>query len=174
MLPFSFAESRKVNFISVFSYICLAASGLLLGILLALFGRADSGELIRRSVTVRPNVIMLFARSLLPLFITYLAVNRNNRLIVCLCVFCKCFLLAFSICAVRFAFPQAGWLVQLLLLWVNCLSFGIYHWVWFRYLVLHASSKPVDYAFCGFLLLISFFIDFIFVCPFTAMLFTKM
>ena len=166
--------NRKFSFILVGAYLCFVFLAGACGIWLAYMSRGSYILLARQLPSTDANILMLIMRSLIPLGLTYLLIQLRCRHGIVALMFIKTALLLFACSAFYLAYPQAGWLILLLMMTPDCVIAGLYHWLWLRCFAFKDSLKRSDLYICfsgiAAVLLFELFI----ISPFTASLFTKM
>lgn len=171
MARFTHEVHRKQTFILLFAYVFVSVCAFSLGALAMQTCRGQVLPLIRSLPSVRPNGAVVAISVLFPLAVTYFAIQWNNRYILWLLLFIKTSMFAFLSYGVFEAFPHSGWLLRVLVLFSDHLSIIACHWLWLRGLVFRDLSGNRELFTCGIVLFLVLTLDFVVICPFTAMLF---
>ena len=152
-------------------YVVVSFVSLLSGFAFLLSGGGRVTQIFRSLPSAGISFLPLLLSVYVPLLVTYVAVRLNSRAIMwLLCCFKTC-LFSYVFWGVRYAYSDAGWLIQLLVLFSNQLSMIIYHCLWLRCLVFKRPTVRMTFIVCFVALLFVLFLDLFIISPFTALLF---
>lgn len=171
MVAFTHETRRSQTFILACIYTIVLVTAFLFGFALLYAEREHAVSIFRLLPATRPNGLILLCSVFFPFLITYVAIKWNKPAVIWLLVFIESSIFSWLCFGVRNAFHEAGWMLQLLLLFSGHLSLVIYHCIWMRCLVFKNLRIPVDLFVSAIVLLLIYFLDLFIVCPFTASLF---
>ena len=142
-------------------------TGLILGIVLSY--RTDFIASLMRGILSEPvSIVGLFAVSLLPYFLTALAVFVSKPGWVPIIAFCKAFCFGFCAAAMDRCFGSTSWLLRFLIMFSDIYTSPVLLWVWFGCGKGEASKGR--FLICGAALLLILAMDYWFISPILAMI----
>ena len=126
-----FLRLRFLNFFRKYAISALACCwilGLILGILISHKVYVDSGYLV--SSFQSRNAITLIMVILLPVLTSVLVTYMGHLWVLPLIAFCKSFSFSYVSCIFLGHFGSAGWLIQFLIMFSNCMLLPLLWWFW--------------------------------------------
>lgn len=127
-VPFSPILRRGSATVLAFTLCC----GFLFGSLFAALSGSFSFSMMRTAMISRVSIVSLFAVMLLPLLFTAYAVWSGRLWLVIPVAFCKAVSFGFLGASVMCVQGNSGWLLRLLFLFSDSLTFPILCWFWVR------------------------------------------
>lgn len=171
MNTFTHEIHRNRTFISACIYALVTAAASVAGFMLLAGSRGRLSLVFRLLPASSTNGAVLFLSVIFPLLLTYLAIRLNRLVLIWMLAFFKSCIFSFFCFGVRASFSEAGWLIQLLVLFSDHFSMIVYHCIWLQCLVFKSCSVRLCLIAGMFLLLLIYLIDLFLICPFTALLF---
>ncbi len=151
---------------SVITLVLSWCGGLLAGTLFAAGADESLLSLMRRALSCRVSIVLLFLAAVLPFLITAYAVCINKYLIL----YAACFLkgLVFSYCAFLIfrAMGDSGWLLQPMFQFTDSVMCTVFCWFSLRCCTIGERLLKRDLMVCIFISALVVIIDFLLVSPF--------
>lgn len=122
-------QPRRVTAI-ILAFAFLA--GLCAGAYAATLAGTNISSLMRTASTTCVSIAGLLPALLLPFLFTAFAVYISQYWLLIPIAFVKAFLFSYLGATVLLLFQDSGWLVQLLLMFADCLSLPVLWWLWLR------------------------------------------
>lgn len=170
MVSFTYEIRRKHTCIlmCIYAVACVAAFGIGFALLVGSRGRLI--PVFRSLPSYNSFGTAVFVSTFIPLLITYVAIKLNSSIVICFLFFVKTCVFSFLCFGVREAYPGAGWLFQLLVLFSYQLSMIVYHCLWIQCLIFKNLAVRTLLITCGIALCLICLFDLFVICPFTASL----
>ncbi len=121
---------KASNFILAFTWL----AGFLCGVLVSLRTGNSLASLMRSALYAPVSIVGLLCVTALPFLFSAFAVFLSKPILLLVICYVKAFLFAFCSTCILQAYGSAGWLIQWLLLFGDCLSMPLLYWFWARYL----------------------------------------
>lgn len=163
-------ETKHINSFIFLIYAFVIILGMCLG---SSIGSRPDGLFYMLASTLpgeEPIAVFRFIILFLPLCLTVWIVAAGKIHFLLLLLFLKTVLFSMTASGICSAFSYAGWLLGFLMLFPEIIGFAVYHWLWLRCLGCTRGSTR-DFLVCGVSLLAVYLLDFMFISPFTALLF---
>lgn len=164
--PVQFLSKNKPQLYLSFCFIF----GLLLGVITAYFAIEKGDIVFITSATFTAMLPVLVFVAIVPLAISFLAVQFSAAAVLLPLCIIKSFCYGYCSCGVFMAYQDAGWLVRGLLLFSDSFLLVPLVWFWLRHLngsKDHLKSDAILYL--SFSLIVCFF-DYLYISPFLALL----
>ena len=161
----------KQSYIRLAAYVFVVTIGLMIGFFFSLSSRESLVHLIHSLPTAKPLLAARVLSGLSMVYIVYLSVYKAIRWPLLALFLIKTSLFAFTAGSVFVSFPNAGWLIQILVLFASWFEIVVSHWLWLRCLVFRSVSTPRDFWICSALQTIVCIFDYYIIYPFAASLF---
>ena len=158
------------SFIRLFWYVFIAAAGMAIGFVLFNYEKGTTISMIRMLPNSNQVIPLRLIVVFLPQIFTYIAFRNNRTGLIYLIILFKMMIFGFTTCGICLSFPNAGWLLQVLVLSASWCGMVIYHWLWLRCLVFKTAQRA-DFLIVTCVLSIIFLVVILFIDPFLASLF---
>lgn len=146
-------------------------AGLTLGCYLASVTSSVPPSFAHRLSTQQLSALPLLISLLLPLLLSFFAVELRARYLILPIAFFKAFFFGFCGVYLILAFGDAGWLLRRFYMFSGFCTVVIQLWFWIRYIAGDTTQLKVHFHCCTLLIFLACLIDFSIVSPFVKMLF---
>ena len=161
-VPF-FKCSRR-GYVTVLAF--TLCTGFVLGSVVSLLLVDYDYSLMRTAAESGVSIVSLLPVIILPFLLTAFAVLLRQRWLLILFGFTKAFLFSFALTCVVSQYASSGWLISMLLLFSDILTFPVLCWVWIRVLIHPAEELLPKLSFVLIPLLCTVYFDAQFISPF--------
>ncbi|MBQ3251868.1 MAG: hypothetical protein IJB02_01315 [Oscillospiraceae bacterium] len=165
------AYKSKHSFIIFVALFLTAISGFWIGSCLGGAIVSEFSDSIQGLVNSQPSAVVTFVLLMLPFFFTLLLIRRNCLYFLLPLLLLESAMVSFSLKCVLISFPVAGWLINAFVLFPRLLGLAVYCCLWFWLCSGHRRNLKRILLSCFLALCLIFALDYIYVYPFTAMLF---
>ena len=158
------------NWIYIILFSLLWSVGLVAGRYLSQKAFLVFPTVFRSACSESTSLIGLIAVVFIPLFTSLLVCRYISVMLIFPIVFLKAVGFGFCSYAICLSFGDAGWLVRYLLMFTDCVSIPLLLWFWVRRLLMRNNAIMQDFTLALFLLILTAYIDHLYVSPFLALL----